>query len=312
MKPYALSLLLLPLGACASIIEGSSQQINLQTNPPLHADCRLSNERGAWQTSAPAVVTVKRSKSDLNVECRSSGISGQAVSGAEPEGWTFGNIVTGFLGAGVDGATGAMFAYDTIVTVPLASSEQPVSSFYPAPSAAPAITTHSLAPATPARATAEDHLATHLAHADYPDAAHPATHPLRQGVTPYQRAATKPASTPNQTVAAATPAPASATAAPMLTTARVVAPNFTLPQPATRPAASQTAATQTVTTADPYARVDNAYSVAAPDVADYTNDDSRLTDLTPAAGPATASFTSAQAQPSGTVRPMLLPLPTSR
>lgn len=109
------------LAACASIIEGSSQRIAIQTSPNMPASCHVQNERGSWgQPNTPSTVNVKRSKSDLLVACESPTHQGQFTKRSSLEPWTLGNILLGgIIGAGVDAGTGAMFTYDDQLTVPM-------------------------------------------------------------------------------------------------------------------------------------------------------------------------------------------------
>lgn len=296
MKPYLYSLCILPIAACASIVEGSSQSINLQTNPPLQANCRLSNERGVWQTQAPAMVQVKRSKSDLNVDCRSSEIGGSVANSSDAESWTVANLVLGgIIGLGVDAGTGAMFSYDDAITVPLSERPQQSSSYgtsYPyASSTKPYSTVHGLASLDPIT-----------------------NRPLRnpQPVIDPERTLSRPNLPQPEPVQAAAPQPAQ----PVTTSS-----NVKLPRPASRPIAANTPVTVSEPTAiyaDPYAPVASAARTAQ----DYTHASaSSLSDIAPAAGGTmnSAGYAAshaisgpAQATPSSNARPALLPLPASR
>lgn len=120
MKPHYLLAAALLLPGCASIIEGSSQNLNLATVPNVPSQCTLTNERGSWQVNAPGRVTLDRSVSDLNVECVANGFSGDTIeeSGLEP--WAAGNLLFGgVIGGVVDAATGSLFAYDKNLSVPV-------------------------------------------------------------------------------------------------------------------------------------------------------------------------------------------------
>jgi len=123
MKKYQL-VIALPflLNACASIVNGSSQDIELYTTPSVNASCSLDNERGEWTLAqTPGTVTVKRSSSPLNIQCENDEYHGSLINKAEAESWTAGNILLGGgIGAGIDAGTGAMFSYDNEIIVPLA------------------------------------------------------------------------------------------------------------------------------------------------------------------------------------------------
>ncbi len=120
--------LLATLSGCASIIEGSTQKINVSTAPAALVSCEARNGRGSWAINAvPGPMEVKRSKTVLNVKCDSADYAGQIQDPADAEAWTFGNIIAGGpIGFAIDGATGAMFSYDDVITVPLVAKERPV------------------------------------------------------------------------------------------------------------------------------------------------------------------------------------------
>ncbi len=151
----------LALSACATIIEGSDDKINIATTPPSNAACTLTSKRGVYQSYAGAQASVKKSRSDLNVACAdpATGASGQSTVVSDVEPWAFGNILLGgLIGAAVDWSTGAAYDYPAATTVSLTSptAYTPAPAYpataYPAP--APAVTapvpTYAPQPASPA------------------------------------------------------------------------------------------------------------------------------------------------------------------
>ena len=151
------------LSACASIIEGGTDKINIATVPATNATCTLSNSRGSYDTYTPTSVSVKKSRSDLNIACADprSGAKGQSTVASEVEPWAFGNIlIGGLIGLGVDWTTGAAYNYPESASVPMTmpvavaptpTEAQPGVIYYPAAGVAPATTTPAPAPmATPA------------------------------------------------------------------------------------------------------------------------------------------------------------------
>jgi len=121
------------LSGCATIVEGSTDKINVVTAPPSNAACTLTNSRGTYNTFASGLAVVKRSTSDLNVVCadQSSGARGQSTVASDVEGWAFGNILLGgIIGLGVDWGTGAAYTYPNSTTVSLIA---PVAAVTPAP-----------------------------------------------------------------------------------------------------------------------------------------------------------------------------------
>src|SRR6516165_1257456 len=120
-KMYALPGLLL-LGACSSIIEGTSQEIMVNTNPP-GAKCSL-NRQGqsiARIDPTPGAATIKKLKYDITIVYNKDGyqeatyLNHSGVAGA-----TFGNIVLGGgIGWAIDSASGADNKYDSPVNMTL-------------------------------------------------------------------------------------------------------------------------------------------------------------------------------------------------
>lgn len=108
------------LSGCATVVQGTTENLHVATVPDTQADCVLRNREGQWRTTTPGTVKVKRSKSALHVECDAPGYGrGTATAEAHFNDVTFGNVVAGgLIGVGVDAATGANESYDD-VTIPL-------------------------------------------------------------------------------------------------------------------------------------------------------------------------------------------------
>src|SRR5579871_6844173 len=116
----AVTLLLGSLGACSSVIEGTSQEIVINTNPP-GASCALEREGNviARVQPTPGGATIKKTKHDITIRCNEPGyqeatyLNHSGVAGA-----TFGNIVLGGgIGWAVDSASGADNKYDGVVNI---------------------------------------------------------------------------------------------------------------------------------------------------------------------------------------------------
>ena len=112
----------LPFAACSSVIEGTSQQILVNTNPP-GADCAFEREGQtiAKVSATPGGATIKKTKHDITVRCSKDGYQEATYlnhSGAA--GATFGNIVLGGgIGWAIDSASGADNKYDGTVNMTL-------------------------------------------------------------------------------------------------------------------------------------------------------------------------------------------------
>jgi hypothetical protein len=108
------------LSACSSVIEGTSQEILVNTNPP-GANCEFVREGNviARVTQTPGGATIKKTKHDITLKCSKQGYQEATYlnhSGAA--GATFGNIVLGGgIGWAIDSASGADNKYDGVVNI---------------------------------------------------------------------------------------------------------------------------------------------------------------------------------------------------
>lgn len=111
--------------------------MSIITDPP-EASCALkrSGQIVGIANPTPATVTLEKSKDDVSVVCAKDGhFDGVHVLSSTFQNMTFGNIVFGgFIGLGVDVASGAMHEYPDNVTVVLVpkefSSEHVMAAFF--------------------------------------------------------------------------------------------------------------------------------------------------------------------------------------
>jgi hypothetical protein len=134
MRHFALMSLILGLAGCSSIIEGTSQEILVNTNPA-PATCGLYRQgiKIGEIVSTPGSVLIKKTKYDITVLCVKDGYE-QATylnhSGAA--GATFGNIILGGgIGWAIDSASGADNKYDTPVNMTLVPAQPESASTQP-------------------------------------------------------------------------------------------------------------------------------------------------------------------------------------
>ncbi len=108
------------LGACASIIEGTSQEISINTQPP-GASCELIREDVVIGVvpNTPGMVTVKKTKQNINVICKKDGyVQGSQRNESDFAGASVGNLILGgFVGIAIDAASGATNKYDPEVNI---------------------------------------------------------------------------------------------------------------------------------------------------------------------------------------------------
>ena len=112
-------------GGCASIIDGTSQTISVTSNPD-EADCRFSRESAVIASfTTPSGVVVEKTKHDITLSCEKEGYQeASSVLPSDIEDATWGNIILGgFIGWGIDSASGADNKYPDHVTITLLPQE---------------------------------------------------------------------------------------------------------------------------------------------------------------------------------------------
>ena len=112
--------ILLTTSACATIIEGTDQNIQISTNPSTTAQCSLKDSEMSYKMTAPGSVNVNRGDGPLNISCRSNGGSGKLNIDETLEPWFLGNaLLGGLIGMGIDASTGAYQQYPQSIIVPM-------------------------------------------------------------------------------------------------------------------------------------------------------------------------------------------------
>lgn len=107
------------LSACASIVDGKSQQISVNTTPS-SASCTLNSDKGKWYVESPGSVTIQRSAEDLKIYCKKQDVSGQATVVSGIKDMAFGNILAGgLIGVAIDRSNGSAFEYPNDITIPM-------------------------------------------------------------------------------------------------------------------------------------------------------------------------------------------------
>ena len=131
----------LAIASCASIIEGSTDRVEVTTVPQVNgAMCTMENSRGTSSLVTPGSAVIKKSKTDLKINCKdqASGATGTKTVESGMEGWFLGNIIFGgIIGGGVDAATGSMWEYPKDVSVNMVGAPQVQPQYTPMPAAQP-------------------------------------------------------------------------------------------------------------------------------------------------------------------------------
>lgn len=107
---------------CSSIVEGTSQEIVINTSPE-GADCKLERENIVIGrvSPTPGAITVKKTKHDILVTCTKSGYeTATYFNKSDVAGATVGNVILGGgIGWAIDSASGADNKYTTPVNISL-------------------------------------------------------------------------------------------------------------------------------------------------------------------------------------------------
>jgi hypothetical protein len=126
-------------GGCASITNGTSQSINVNSDPG-EADCTLTRDgRELATVKTPSPVKVKRESKTIHVVCKKEGYrDGETSMDARFETATLGNLILGgVVGLAVDAASGAYQRYDEFVMVHLSPLPPTAAAIQPATTPAP-------------------------------------------------------------------------------------------------------------------------------------------------------------------------------
>lgn len=113
-------LCLIPLGACATIFDGSTQDIQVNTNPP-GANCKFDRNGQviANINDTPGGTTIEKSKYDIIIKCNKPGYSQATyIDHSGLAGVTFVDVIW-WPSALVDSAAGSDNKYDSPVNITL-------------------------------------------------------------------------------------------------------------------------------------------------------------------------------------------------
>ena len=110
-------------GACSSIVDGTSQEIQVNTDPT-GAKCTFTREGTVIGTieSTPDKLKVQKTKDDISIACVKDGyVAAEYLNPSGAAAATFGNIILGGgIGWAIDSATGADNKYTSPVTIKMA------------------------------------------------------------------------------------------------------------------------------------------------------------------------------------------------
>jgi len=120
-KYYLAALCSVFAGGCASIIDGTTQEMTFNSAPP-GAQCTLHRDGKEFsRLTTPNTVVVKKTKHDIRIECEKEGYEPVVhMVKSEIQGSAWGNIILGGgIGWAIDSASGADNKYQEYINITL-------------------------------------------------------------------------------------------------------------------------------------------------------------------------------------------------
>lgn len=139
----------LGLGACSTIVSGTSETVNIDTPGVPLANCQLLTKTGPVSVQTPTQISLPKRDADIPVVCNKPGHEeGRGLIHSGFEAWTLGNLlIGGLVGFTIDFVSGAWNNYDDKVAIVLKPRPQP--SNQPFPGQAPSAPMAALPPPMP-------------------------------------------------------------------------------------------------------------------------------------------------------------------
>ena len=110
--------------SCASIIEGSSQDVQINLVGSDSAQCTATSAEQTQKFSAPASIKIHKSYYPAEITCTADGQTGTVKALSDVANWGYGGAVLGVgIGAVVDSSTGAAFEYPAEITVTMGETK---------------------------------------------------------------------------------------------------------------------------------------------------------------------------------------------
>lgn len=109
------------LAGCASITSGDDQVVFVETysaaGPVSGASCKLQNKKGFYYITTPGSLRVLRDYGDMTVTCDKPGLPTSIVRVKSKTGYTVAGNILFPIGAMVDVASGAAYAYPALMRI---------------------------------------------------------------------------------------------------------------------------------------------------------------------------------------------------
>ncbi len=117
---YVSLLATLALAGCATILDDSRQNVSITTSNGAAVTLKVTDSEGTKTITTPSSVNVKRSSDDLIILVQDKCYSGEYTAEKKINNWAFANLISGgTTGTSTDASTGALWAYDKNVVVPV-------------------------------------------------------------------------------------------------------------------------------------------------------------------------------------------------
>ncbi len=109
------------LCGCATVVNGTTQSISVNTAPVSGAACTLTSSEGTWYITTPGSAVVHKTKNDITAVCKKDGYQdATATIPAKFGATTLGNVILGGgVGLIVDAASGANYTYSALTVIPM-------------------------------------------------------------------------------------------------------------------------------------------------------------------------------------------------
>jgi hypothetical protein len=123
MKKIILALLLASsISACASIVDGRTQNVTILPSRGEEVEATVMSDGGTQTIKMPQTISLRKDSKDIVVNVKRTNCvqESSTVSKSRLNPWFWGNIIFGGLfGSTTDATLGGMWSYDDTVTVPV-------------------------------------------------------------------------------------------------------------------------------------------------------------------------------------------------
>jgi hypothetical protein len=117
---------------CASIVEGTSQTVKINTQPEQGVSCQMTNGKGTWYVhQTPGTVTVHKSGKPLFIVCSKGKRLGKLIQHPHMKDMVAGNaIFGGLIGSEIDSSDGAAYTYPEQMVVSMHNKSDYINGIY--------------------------------------------------------------------------------------------------------------------------------------------------------------------------------------